>query len=85
MAVFQCAFGLFAIVFRTVQHGQLWGGKDEIFPSISQPHAALVVKYISQTAVVKIIVVLNKRSFKNVSFFKMANNKNITLYLGMKM
>lgn len=47
----QGGFGMFSVV----QPGQLSDVKCEIFPGISQPHAALVVKYISLTVVAKIV------------------------------
>jgi len=45
-----------------VHPGQLRVAKYETFPSISQPHAALVVKYISQTVAVTIIVGIETRA-----------------------
>jgi len=50
-----------------VHPGQLRVAKYETFPSISQPHAALVVKYISQTVAVTIIVGIETRAIKSIT------------------
>jgi len=53
-----------------VHPGQLRVAKYETFPSISQPHAALVVKYISQTVAVTIIVGIETKAIKSIIFME---------------